>query len=64
MESRRVVIGPDSQPDQSVSQDARETASVAAMVTAILKGASIVRVHQVRSAVQAAAVADAVLDGG
>ena len=41
--------------------EARETASVAAMVTAIIQGASIVRVHNVRSAVEAARIADAVL---
>lgn len=40
----------------------RETASIAAMVTAILNGASIVRVHAVRPAVEAAAIADAVLN--
>jgi dihydropteroate synthase len=39
----------------------RETASIAALVTAILHGASIVRVHEVRAAVEAAAIADAVL---
>jgi dihydropteroate synthase len=39
----------------------RETASVAAMVAAILSGASIVRVHSVRAAVEAALVADALL---
>jgi dihydropteroate synthase len=39
---------------------ARETASTAAMVAAILHGASIVRVHSVRAAVEAALVADAV----
>jgi dihydropteroate synthase len=43
---------------------ARETASVAAMVGAILQGASIVRVHTVRPAVEAAMIADAVLDAG
>jgi dihydropteroate synthase len=42
--------------------DARETASVAGMVAAILAGASIVRVHRVRDAVEAALVADAVLE--
>lgn len=42
--------------------EAREAASVAAMVTAILQGASIVRVHNVRPAVEAARIADAVLD--
>ena len=44
--------------------DARETASLAAMVAAILHGASIVRVHQVREAVEAARIADAVLAAG
>ena len=41
--------------------EARETASLAAMTTAILHGASIVRVHAVRPAVEAALIADAVL---
>jgi dihydropteroate synthase len=41
--------------------NARETAGVAALVTAILHGASIVRVHAVRPALEAALVADAVL---
>jgi dihydropteroate synthase len=41
--------------------EARETASIAALVTAILHGASIVRVHDVRPAVEAARIADAVL---
>ena len=40
--------------------DARETASVAALVAAILHGASLVRVHRVREAVEAGLVADAV----
>jgi dihydropteroate synthase len=39
----------------------RETASIAAMVAAILNGASIVRVHAVRPALEAALIADAVL---
>ena len=43
---------------------ARETASVAALVAAILHGASIVRVHAVRTAVEAARIADAILAGG
>ena len=43
---------------------ARENASVAAMVGAILHGASVVRVHTVRAAVEAARVADAVLRAG
>jgi dihydropteroate synthase len=40
---------------------ARENASLAAMTAAILHGASIVRVHEVRPAVEAARIADAVL---
>jgi dihydropteroate synthase len=44
--------------------EARETAGVAAMTAAILRGASIVRVHVVRQAVEAACIADAVLAGG
>ena len=40
---------------------ARENASLAAMVAAILNGAAIVRVHAIRAAVEAARVADAVL---
>lgn len=42
--------------------EAREIASIAALVTAILHGASIVRVHDVRPAVEAARIADAVLN--
>ena len=41
--------------------EARETASVAAQVAALLHGASIVRVHTVRPAVEAARIADALL---
>jgi len=44
--------------------DQRETASLAAMVAAILNGASLVRVHRVRAAVEGALVADAVLGIG
>jgi dihydropteroate synthase len=44
-----------------VSVNARETASLAAMTAAILHGASIVRVHAVRPAVEAARIADAIL---
>ena len=43
--------------------EARETAGVAAMTAAILHGASIVRVHAVRQAAEAARIADAALDG-
>ena len=46
---------------QDAPVEARETASVAALVAAILHGASIVRVHSVRAAVEAARIADAVL---
>jgi dihydropteroate synthase len=41
----------------------REIASISAMVAAILKGASLVRVHRVGEAVEAAIIADAVLSG-
>jgi len=43
-------------------KEARESASVAAMTAAIFNGASIVRVHAVRAAVDAAQVADSVLN--
>lgn len=41
---------------------ARETAGIAALVSAILHGASIVRTHNVCSAVEAARIADAILN--
>jgi dihydropteroate synthase len=44
--------------------EARETASLAALVAAILHGASMVRVHAARPAAEAARIADAVLAGG
>src|SRR5579862_1106888 len=47
---------------QSAPVAARETASVAAMVAAILQGASLVRVHEVRPALEAVRIADAVLE--
>jgi dihydropteroate synthase len=40
----------------------RETASLAAMTAAILHGAAIVRVHAVRPAVEAARIADAIVE--
>ncbi|HET7104026.1 MAG TPA: dihydropteroate synthase [Terracidiphilus sp.] len=49
---------------QDAAAGARETASVAALVAAILHGASMVRVHSVRPAVEAARIADAVLLAG
>jgi dihydropteroate synthase len=48
----------------SASIEARENASLAAMTAAILNGASIVRVHAVRPAVEAARIADAILADG
>jgi dihydropteroate synthase len=47
---------------QDAPTHVRENASLAAMTAAILNGASIVRVHQVRPAVEAARIADAILD--
>ena len=46
---------------QDASVEARESASLAAMTAAILHGASIVRVHSVHPAVEAARIADAIL---
>ena len=46
---------------QHAPPDQRETASIAALTAAILNGASIVRVHSVRPAVEAALIADAIL---
>jgi len=54
--------GPDSPIDAPLDQ--RENASLAAMTAAILHGASIVRVHRVRPAVEAARIADAILRAG
>jgi len=48
----------------SAPVDARENASLAAMVASILHGASIVRVHRVRPALEAARIADAILAAG
>jgi len=56
--------GAESGIDVQAQFEARETASVSALVTAILHGASIVRVHRVRAAVEAAAIADEVLAAG
>lgn len=46
---------------QPSPMDERENATVAATVAAILNGASIVRVHRVRPAVEAARIADAIV---
>ena len=48
---------------KSAPVGARETASIAAQVASILHGASMVRVHAVKAAVEAALIADAVLGG-
>jgi dihydropteroate synthase len=52
------------EPGPAAPVAARETASLAALVAAILHGASIVRVHAVRPAVEAALIADAILATG
>ena len=60
--SRKSFLGQTLAPlhaGKTAQVEAREPASLAAMVAAILHGASIVRVHKVRSAVEAALVADA-----
>ena len=49
---------------KDAAPEARETASLAATVAAILNGASMVRVHTVPPAVEAARIADAVLAAG
>ena len=46
---------------RDAAAEARETASLAAMVAAILHGASVVRVHEAGAAAEAARIADAVL---
>lgn len=43
---------------------ARETASIAALVASVLNGASVVRVHNVGPAIEAARIADAILAAG
>jgi dihydropteroate synthase len=64
--SRKSFLGKTLEPlygGKTAPVERRETASVAGLVAAILHGASVVRVHQVRPAVEAALVADAVLEG-
>ncbi len=46
---------------ESAPPNAREAATIAAHTAAILQGASIIRVHSVRPAVEAARIADAIL---
>jgi len=64
--SRKSFLGRKLAPNEvgEVSVEVRETASLAVLSMAILQGASIVRVHAVRAAVEAARVADAVLAAG
>lgn len=62
--SRKSFLGHTLAPlfaDKDAPVDARENASLAALVAAILQGASIVRVHAVRPAVEAARIADAIV---
>jgi dihydropteroate synthase len=62
--SRKSFLGRALSPlfkEKDAPVEARETASLAAMVAAILHGASVVRVHAVRPAVEAARVADALM---
>ena len=57
----RTVASATANSSAPADENARETASIAAITTAILNGTSIVRVHRVRAAVEAVAIADAVL---
>jgi dihydropteroate synthase len=64
--SRKSFLGHTLAPLHGGSQapvEAREVAGIAALVTAILHGASIIRVHDARPAAEAALIVDAVLDG-
>jgi len=63
--SRKSFLGHTLAPlfgDEPAPTAARENASLAAMVAAILHGASIVRVHAIRPSVEAARIADALLE--
>jgi len=65
--SRKSFLGKTLEPlygGDETPMAARETASVAALIAAVLHGASIVRVHAVRPAVEAARIADAILAAG
>ncbi len=57
-----LFAGPEAPVDAPIDApvEARENASLAALTAAILHGASIVRVHSVRPAVEAARIADAI----
>jgi dihydropteroate synthase len=58
---QRHLEGPGSAGLNPLAHDARDTATLAASVAAVLAGAHIVRVHSVRPAVEAVAIADAIL---
>jgi dihydropteroate synthase len=65
--SRKSFLGDALKPlygGETAPVKARETASLAALVAAVLHGASIVRTHNVRAAVEAARIADAVVAEG
>jgi dihydropteroate synthase len=49
-------------PDQELLPASRDNATVAATTAAVLAGASIVRVHNVRLAAEAVRIADAILN--
>lgn len=57
----RTLAGPDARADAVVPVRERGNATLAATTAAILAGASVVRVHEVRPAVEAAKIADAIL---
>jgi dihydropteroate synthase len=63
--SRKSFIGKTStRGGLALPPEERLAASLASMTAAILQGAHIVRVHDVRASVQAAALADAILNAG
>jgi dihydropteroate synthase len=57
----RTIAEPSTQSDTAVPVGERGNATLAATTAAILAGASIVRVHEVRPALEAARIADAIL---
>jgi len=64
--SRKSFIGRSiaTRTGQEVPPAARLHGSLAAMVASILHGAHVVRVHDVKASIEAAAVADAILASG
>lgn len=57
----RTLAGPGTRADAAVAVQERGNATLAATTAAVLAGASVVRVHDVRSAVEALRIADAIL---